>query len=149
MATKLEEQPVVEFSGQYLYGSYRVTPSLAQIDSPVPIPTDAIKWANGKFHKANSTNKGVLEFRPGIQLDVKFEIFVSDGQFAFTAQAIGLEGPTKGAKYLLAGWCEICDDQIKKISGSVIAVRGTESNSEQELGGQPLGTVGYFDLRQL
>jgi len=140
-------------AAEYLYGSYLVTPSLLQYDSDPPIATDAVKWAHGRFlETAGSTNHGKLIFKPGIELDVEFEFNVVDGLTAFSATGKGLIGPTTGAVYRLSGWVTTYDAQPSKVQyirGSVVALRGPDSRPKMELGGQEIGTVGYFDLHLL
>lgn len=63
---------------------------------------------------------------------------------------------TKGAVYQFSGWAfpemasfataagNATAARVVRISGAVMAVRGSDQKPETELGGMPLGTVGSF-----
>ena len=151
--------PLYEFQ-EFIYQSFLVLPTPAEIAvSPGAVVT-AKKWAKGDFlqgqafqgDKDTYTLSATLQFDSGPRLDISVKGDQGIGHSSGTFEAIGtgIEGPLKGAIYSLYGWVfpeePIINNaaRVLKVSGTVRAVRGTDAKPEIEPGGMPLGTVGYF-----
>jgi hypothetical protein len=149
--------PLFEFQ-DWSYESFLTLPTDPEKAALPGTPVTAKKWAKGEFACGQAfktaegyTLDGMLSFRPGVGLSVAAHgANGNDGEPAtFTATGTGVEGPTKGAVYELAGWVfpsEVRNGAARVVSirGSVRAVRGPDVRPDVELGGMPLGTVGAF-----
>jgi len=149
--------PLFEFQ-DWIYQSFLVLPTPKEND---PLPGTVLtqqEWAKGTLlcGQAFSTDDGyrldgTLSFRPGFELSIRAKGALGTGKnpAPFEATGTGMEGPTKGAIYQLAGWIFPEEPissgaRVLSVKGSVLAVRGPDTKPEIELGGKPIGTVGTF-----
>lgn len=153
--------PLYEFQ-EFVYQSFLVLPTPAEIAASPGAAVTAKKWAKGDFLQGQAfqgaentyTLSATLQFDSGPKLDVSIKGNQGIGHSPGTFEAIGtgVEGPLKGAIYSLSGWVfpeePITNNsaRVLKVCGSVRAVRGTDAKPEIEPGGMPLGTVGYFTI---
>lgn len=141
-------------SGVWSYQSFLILPTATELDAPPGTFVTTKKWALGQLAISDNTNdefSGELVFAPGVKLNVKGRVLLSTNSTPLGIEAIGegLEGPTKGAIYRINGWVvPPSSNQTKRpnIHGSVLAIRGSDSKPDVELGGKPVGTVGAFIL---
>lgn len=146
-------------SGDWNHNSYLVEPTTAQFNaappsSPPPpaipasrVEVDAFKWAKGTFQiDTGSSTKGKLIFVAGVaELVVTFSLESGNGQTVFRGQGVGESGPLNGVVYDLLGWATVDgSDNVTGVAGGILAVKGGPGGAG--LGGQPVGTVGYFKL---
>lgn len=139
---------MLTFTGEWNYNSYLLIPTMEQFDGAPPMPTNAVKWAKGKLIVADETPaQGRLVFQTGVELAVELSLEKHDDQTVFHAKGVGMAGVTLGAIYHLSGWAHLnADGGVRELSGGVLAVRGPDARPVIELGGQAVGTVGYFRL---
>lgn len=153
-STTLGDGPRLD--GEYSYNSYLVRPDDDQLKAvPMPAPpaapvkVNAYKWAKGELVPSGE-GVAVLEFPNGYKLEVSFVLRTINKSTAFVGSGKGL-GPISGAEYRLGGLASLDDSGIvTSIAGSVVATKTADAAPDptKELGGQPLGTVGHFELTQ-
>lgn len=141
------------FGGQeWQYQSYLVLPDEAQLAAEPQVAVCARKWAKGKLALTDSSpgsqSVGTLSFKVGVELKIVVKWTAGSGSTPGSFETTGLGvGVTKGAEYQLNGWVfRGADGKIEKVTGAVRAVRGPDAKPEIELGGMPVGTVGYFEI---
>ncbi len=142
-----------ELKGDWNHNSYLVNPKqdfLDQSPSPnsPPIAVESFKWAKGVLRVDDAqAGSGRLEFAPGVELSVNFTLQADAEGLTFTARGVGKTGPLVGVEYRLAGWAIVgSDGEISSLEGGIQALKGGGSNGQLGLGGQPVGTIGYFRL---
>jgi hypothetical protein len=139
--------------GTWSYQSFLLLPTDAELADKPGASVTSRKWALGKLTVLSETDgefQGELVFAPSVKLDVKGKILLSTNSLPAVFDAIGegFDGPTKGAIYKIMGWIPTSfngENQLD-VCGSVLAVRGSDSNPDKELGGMPIGTMGTFAL---
>lgn len=144
---------IFNMKGTWSYQSFLLLPTDAEFAAKPGTSVTSRKWALGQLVVLSETEgkfQGELVFAPSVKLDVKGRILPSTNSLPAVFEAIGegLDGPTKGAIYKIIGWIPTSfdgEDQLD-VCGSVLAVRGSDSNPEKELGGMPVGTMGAFVL---
>jgi hypothetical protein len=127
---------------------------VADSEQPGDSSTDKI-WARGRLYLEDAIDVspdavGTLEFQTDkglLKLVVKAELDQGSVPAKFKASGEVLDAnPAQGARYELEGWAEVEDSKVAKIKGSVTAVRGPTLQPDKELGGKPIGTVGFFTI---
>lgn len=154
--------PLFEFQ-DWTYQSFLILPPPAESAAPPGTAITAKKWAKGALVCGQAfkvpdgyTLRGNLVFAPGVELEVsaKGAFGPGNGPATFEATGTGVDGRTKGAVYQLVGWVFAEEPiingagRVLSVRGSVRAVRGPDAKPEAELGGMPLGTVGFFAIER-
>lgn len=147
---KEEGVDVTTLQGQWLYNSFLIRPAPSEEQAPRGKPVTAVKWAMGILTVPTDTYpevSGELEFAPGFTLTIKGRVLpASESSSAIlVATGKGVTGPTKGSVSWITGAVIIDTDGQQSIYGSVLGVRGPDTNPDLN-GGEPLNTVGTFRL---
>lgn len=143
----------------WVYQSFLILPTDLEKQSPAGSTSiTARKWATGKLHLEGAIDPppapdviGSLVFpgsKGGITLKVKafVEKGISPVKFEATGEVQNTSSPEiNGAMYKLLGWAFRGEgDKVEKIEGCIIAIRGSDTRPDVELGGMQIGTVGAF-----
>ena len=139
------------------YQSFLVLPTDPENAAQPGSTITAKKWAKGELYLEDAIDDdpdavGKLVFptpRGSIELVVK--VVLKEESESANFEAIGevkdMASPVNGACYTLIGWAsQGVDGRVDKITGSVRALRGTNAKPNEDLGGQPIGTVGLFTI---
>ncbi|WP_162139114.1 hypothetical protein [Synechococcus sp. PCC 7336] len=140
--------------GAWDYQSFLVLPTAEQFSKPPKTPIPCEKWAMGQLIVPEDSKpefRGELVFAPGVTLEVIGKIIPADGSVpaSINAKGEGFEGSTEGAVYIINGWVVPTSPKTGEsvtFRGSVLSIRGPNSDPTVELGGSPAGTVGAFIL---
>jgi hypothetical protein len=138
------------------YQSFLVLPTDAENAAKPGATITAKKWAQGRLYIEDGIGNmsdvvGTLEFETDLgllKLAVKAVLDQKNVPAKFEATGeVEENNPFKGACYLLVGWAfQDKDSKVARITGSVRAVRGSDAQPDEELGGMPIGTVGLFTI---
>jgi hypothetical protein len=140
--------------GTWSYQSFLLLPTDTELAAKPGTSVASRMWASGQLvvlSEIEGELLGELVFAPSVKLNVKGRILLSTDSVPTVFEAIGegFDGPTKGALYKIIGWIvPTSPDEAEPLNvcGSVLAVRGSDSSPDLELGGMPVGTVGTFVL---
>jgi hypothetical protein len=143
----------------WTYQSFLILPTDPEKQSPPGSSINTKKWAKGNLYLETSIdlppahdaigNLVIPTPRGNVKLSVKafVEKGVSPVKFEATGEVQNNPAEANGAMYKLFGWAfRGEDDKVSKIEGCVIAVRGSDTSPNVELGGMPIGTVGAFTI---
>ena len=139
----------------WTYQSFLVLPTPSEEMVPPGSAITAKKWAKGNLYLETSIDTGnpdavgllIFPTKDGdVKLRVKASVEKGIDPVKFEATGEVQDAvPAKGAVYKLLGWAfRGEDDKVAAVHGSVMAVRGSDSRPDVELGGMPIGTVGAF-----
>jgi hypothetical protein len=141
----------------WTYQSFLILPTDPEKQAPPGTSITTKKWAKGYLHLETSIDLppapdaiGRLVIpTPRGNVTLKVEAFVERGVSPVKFEATGevQEAPPEinGAMYKLLGWAfRGKGNEVSKIEGCVISVRGSDSHPNVELGEMPVGTVGSF-----
>lgn len=136
--------------GTWHYQSFLILPTPSEEQAPPGSAVTVRKWAMGTLTVPTDTYpevSGELAFAPGITLTVKGHVLppsdVSSEILAATGE--GLTGPTKGSISRIIGTVISDVNGQQSIYGSVLGVRGPDTDPDVN-GGMPINTVGTFAL---
>lgn len=146
----------------WVYQSFLILPTDSEKQSPAGSSITARNWTRGKLHLEDAIDLppspnviGSLVFpnpKGDIRLNVKafVEKGISPVKFEATGEVQHAPPEINGAMYKLLGWTFRGEaDKVEKIEGCVIAVRGSDTRPNVELGGMPIGTVGAFVITRV
>lgn len=138
------------FEGTWHYQSFLILPTPSEQEGPPDSAVTARKWTTGTLTVPTDTYpevSGELAFAPGVTLAVKGHILPPSDLSSeiFVATGEGLTGPTKGSISRIIGTVIFDANGEQSIYGSVLGVRGPNSNPNVN-GGMPINTVGTFAL---
>jgi hypothetical protein len=145
----------------WTYQSFLILPTDSEIQSPPGSTITTKKWAKGNLYLETGIDPspapdavGFLVFptpQGSIKLNVKafVEKGISPVKFEATGEVQNALSELNGAMYKLLGWAfRGKGNKVIKIEGCVVAIRGSDANSDVELGGMPIGTVGAFVIAE-
>ena len=134
------------------YQSLLLLPTEAEAAANPGAAITAKKWAKGTLKLTDNPNDGtatgVLSLVPGVKLQVSVQSTPASlkNPALFRATGTGVT-PIAGCIYELIGWAfPGADGTVESVRGAIQAVRGTDKDSANEPGGQPIRTVGSFVL---
>jgi hypothetical protein len=138
------------------YQSFLVLPTDSENAEKPGSRINALKWAKGTLHLEDAIDNkpdvvGTLEF-PTDEGPLRLTVtaVLDQGDIPAKFNAIGEvkeANKAKGARYELIGWAfPGKENKVAKITGSIRAVSGPDKKRDTELGGMPIGTVGFFTI---
>lgn len=136
--------------GTWHYQSFLILPTQSEEEAPSGSAVTARKWASGTLTvptDAYPEVSGELVFSPGITLAVRGHVLPPSGLSSeiLVATGEGLEGQTKGSISRIIGTVISNGNGRQLIYGSVLGVRGPDTQPDVN-GGMPINTVGTFTL---
>lgn len=140
-------------AGTWHYQSFLLLPTPSEGEAPSDSAVTARKWAMGTLTVPTDTYpevSGELVFAPRVTLAVKGHILPSSDVSSeiLVATGEGLTGLTKGSISRIIGTVISDAHGQQLIYGSVLGVRGPDTDPEMN-GGMPIGTVGTFALSRV
>jgi hypothetical protein len=135
------------------YQSFLILPTTEEEMSSRGTIVSTKKWAKGDLYLETSIDMDKDAIGSLIFGEIKLSViaYVEKGASPAKFEAVGEvteKCPQKGASYKLLGWAFRGEgDNVAKIQGSVIAVRGSDDRPDIDIGGMPIGTVGAFTIK--
>lgn len=141
---------MIALEGKWNYQSFLILPTPSEKQDPPGKPVTAVKWSRGTLIVPTDNYpevSGELVFAPGVTLAIEGHVLPASetSSAILVATGVGEAPPTEGSISWITGTIINHANGQHSIYGSVLGVRGPDSNPDEN-GGQPLNTVGTFML---